>query len=149
MTNETIDKLKDAGYITVTDDSQGIADKIGIPEAFPYEYVKLPDFEYILTEEKTSSEEIKIGHIDFLQTTKGLIFQTIKGISVEPIISGPSKASIKAWSAGSSEVSFYIYIQNSGSYIIGDVTINFQKRGENIPANTYYAKNIIGVLQKL
>jgi len=30
MKNETIDKLKNAGYITVTDDSQGIADKVGI-----------------------------------------------------------------------------------------------------------------------
>lgn len=30
MQNETIDKLKNAGYITVTDDSQGIADKVGI-----------------------------------------------------------------------------------------------------------------------
>ena len=30
MQNETIDKLKAAGYITVTDDSQGIADKVGI-----------------------------------------------------------------------------------------------------------------------
>ena len=30
MENETIDKLKNAGYITVTDDSQGIADKVGI-----------------------------------------------------------------------------------------------------------------------
>ena len=29
-TNETIDKLKSAGYITVTDDSQGIADKCEI-----------------------------------------------------------------------------------------------------------------------
>ena len=29
--NETIDKLKRAGYITVTDDSQGIADKYEIP----------------------------------------------------------------------------------------------------------------------
>ena len=32
MENETIDKLKDAGYITSTDDSQGIADKVGIVE---------------------------------------------------------------------------------------------------------------------
>ena len=30
MRNETIDKLKIAGYITSTDDSQGIADKVGI-----------------------------------------------------------------------------------------------------------------------
>ena len=30
MKNEIIDKLKDAGYITVTDDSQGIADKCNI-----------------------------------------------------------------------------------------------------------------------
>jgi len=30
MKNEIIDKLKEAGYITVTDDSQGIADKVGI-----------------------------------------------------------------------------------------------------------------------
>ena len=30
MQNETIDKLKNAGYITVTDDSQGIADAVGI-----------------------------------------------------------------------------------------------------------------------
>lgn len=45
MQNETIDKLKEAGYITVTADSQGIADKVGIPEAFPYEFAMLPDFE--------------------------------------------------------------------------------------------------------
>ena len=30
MKNEIIDKLKEAGYITVTDDSQGIADKVGV-----------------------------------------------------------------------------------------------------------------------
>ncbi len=30
MQNEIIDKLKNAGYITVTDDSQGIADKVGV-----------------------------------------------------------------------------------------------------------------------
>ena len=30
MSNEIIDKLKNAGYITVTDDSQGIADKAGV-----------------------------------------------------------------------------------------------------------------------
>lgn len=30
MKNEIIDKLKVAGYITVTDDSQGIADKVGV-----------------------------------------------------------------------------------------------------------------------
>ena len=79
MANETIDKLKNAGYITITDDSQGIADKIGIPEAFPYEFVKLPDIEYTVQEgdrdgkmllewdyEKYISadiQEIKTGHI--------------------------------------------------------------------------------------
>ena len=46
MQNETIDKLKNAGYITVTDDSQGIADKVGISggDNFPYEYVCPDDF---------------------------------------------------------------------------------------------------------
>ena len=60
MQNETIDKLKNAGYITVTDDSQGIADKAGVPEAFPYEFVKLPD----ITVEVDSNYEISTGALN-------------------------------------------------------------------------------------
>lgn len=59
MQNETIDKLKNAGYITVTDDSQGIADKVGVPEAFPYEFVKLPDFN-INTDDLTFEDDIAV-----------------------------------------------------------------------------------------
>ena len=54
MQNETIDKLKNAGYITVTDDSQGIADKVGISgggDNFPYEYVCPDDFSVIVQPE--------------------------------------------------------------------------------------------------
>ena len=81
MQNETIDKLKEAGYITVTDDSQGIADKVGVPEAFPYEYIML-DKEY------SCSENNKIiDHIDNIDNTIiGSIFNTDSDVKV--VISG-------------------------------------------------------------
>ena len=53
MQNETIDKLKEAGYITVTADSQGIADKVGIGDDFPYKWVEIPAITLTIEDEST------------------------------------------------------------------------------------------------
>ena len=68
MQNETIDKLKNAGYITVTDDSQGIADKAGIPSGgsdIPLEYSCPDDFSVtIQPEDWEYDKEISIANFD-------------------------------------------------------------------------------------
>lgn len=77
MKNEIIDKLKDAGYITVTDDSQGIADKVGISgednitvesltkEEYDALEEKDPETIYIVKNDPTNGHEwVDIGQVD-------------------------------------------------------------------------------------
>ena len=144
MQNETIDKLKNAGYITVTDDSQGIADKVGVPEAFPHEFVILPDFEYTTKEITKTSGYIKVGHIDIseidasskiLDVIKDGSLQ-LKGASYVPELS-ISVFSMVLASNGPSNLNRILDF-NGNVYVKATVNGSY-----SIPAGTYISKNIV------
>ena len=160
MQNETIDKLKNAGYITVTDDSQGIADKVGVPEAFPYEFVKLPDVEFVLTEEKTESFSEKVGEFDYTilpplnqSNTKIIIYTNTKGYTKTGYVEGGLSIDRLVCQIDSnysipSALDFWFCNVDGTShgynYKKGDIIVRFEMYGtKTLPPGTYSIKNVM------